>query len=159
MEPFNVTILASDHPFYKGVCYALTIPTPGGIYGIQAHHSSTIAGIVPGTLRYQTEEGKVLEAAVSGGIAKVENGEVLILVDTAERPEEIDIMRARRNAERGEGGPAAKAEHTGIPLARRPRPRHKPPESKAHREYIESGSPPGLPLFYCAASNSLTNLR
>lgn len=47
MEPFNVTILASDHPFYKGVCYALTIPTPGGIYGIQAHHSSTIAGIVP----------------------------------------------------------------------------------------------------------------
>lgn len=99
MEPFNVTILASDHPFYEGVCYALTIPTPGGIYGIQAHHSSTIAGIVPGTLRYQTEEGKVLEAAVSGGIAKVENGEVLILVDTAERPEEIDIMRARRNAD------------------------------------------------------------
>lgn len=99
MEPFNVTILASDHPFYKGVCYALTIPTPGGIYGIQAHHSNTIAGIVPGTLRYQTEEGKVLEAAVSGGIAKVENGEVLILVDTAERPEEIDIMRARRNAD------------------------------------------------------------
>lgn len=54
---------------------------------------------MPGTLRYQTEEGKVLEAAVSGGIAKVENGEVLILVDTAERPEEIDIMRARRNAD------------------------------------------------------------
>ena len=41
----------------------------------------------------------VRHAAVSGGIAKVENGEVLILVDTAERPEEIDIMRARRNAD------------------------------------------------------------
>ena len=54
---------------------------------------------MPGTLRYQTEADKVLEAAVSGGIAKVENGEVLILVDTAERPEEIDIMRARRNAD------------------------------------------------------------
>ena len=54
---------------------------------------------MPGTLSYRTEEGKVLNAAVSGGIAKVENGEVLILVDTAERPEEIDIMRARRNAD------------------------------------------------------------
>ena len=99
MEPFNVTILASDHPFYKVVCYALTIPTPGGIYGIQAHQSNTIAGIVPGTLRYQTEADKVLEAAVSGGIAKVENGEVLILVDTAERPEEIDAKRAKRGVD------------------------------------------------------------
>lgn len=99
MEPFEVTILASDHPFYRGTCCSLTIPTPGGMYGIQAHHSNTVAGIVPGTLSYRTEEGKVLDAAVSGGIAKVENGEVLILVDTAERPEEINIMRARRNAD------------------------------------------------------------
>lgn len=99
MEPFQVNILASDHPFYKGTCYSLTIPTPGGMYGIQAHHSNIIAGIVPGTLRYETQEGNVLEAAVSGGLAKVENGEVLILVDTAERPEEIDIKRAQRDAD------------------------------------------------------------
>lgn len=99
MEPFQVKILASDHPFYEGDCYSLTLPTPGGMYGIRAHHSNTIAGIVPGTLRYQTGEGETLEAAVSGGLAKVENGEVLILVDTAERPEEIDITRARRNAD------------------------------------------------------------
>lgn len=99
MDPFKVNILASDHPFYEGECYSLTIPTPGGLYGIQAHHSNTIAGIVPGTLRCLTPSGELLEAAVSGGLAKVENGEVLILVDTAERPEEIDIMRARRNAD------------------------------------------------------------
>ena len=98
MDPFQVNILASDHPFYKGMCYALTIPTPGGMYGIQAHHSNMIAGIVPGTLRCRTEDGGILHAAVSGGIAKVENGEVLILVDTAERPEEIDANRAKRNA-------------------------------------------------------------
>ena len=30
---------------------------------------------------------------------KVENGEVLILVDTAERPEDIDANRARRDAD------------------------------------------------------------
>ena len=40
MEPFNVTILASDHPFYKGVCYALTIPTPGGI-SVYRHITAT----------------------------------------------------------------------------------------------------------------------
>ena len=36
---------------------------------------------------------------VSAGLVKVENGEVLILVDSAERPEEIDLNRARREAD------------------------------------------------------------
>ena len=98
MEPFQVNILASDHPFYEGKCYSLILPTSSGMYGIRAHHSNMIAAIVPGTLRYQVEEGAFLEAAVSEGLAKVENGEVLILVDTAERPEEIDAKRARRGA-------------------------------------------------------------
>ena len=69
------------------------------MYGIHAHHSNMITAIVPGTLQYQIRENQPLEAAVSGGMAKVENGEVLILVDTAERPEEIDANRARRRAD------------------------------------------------------------
>lgn len=99
MEPFQVHILASDHPFYEGACYSLTLPTAGGMCGICAHHSNMITAIVPGTLTYQVQEHVPQEAAVSGGLAKVENGEVLILVDTAERPEEIDAKRAKRDAD------------------------------------------------------------
>lgn len=99
MEQFQVHILASDHPFYEGPCYSLAMPTSGGMLGIQAHHSNMITAIVPGMLRYQAEEGVTREAAVSRGLAKVENGEVLVLVDTAERPEEIDDNRARRDAD------------------------------------------------------------
>lgn len=99
MNPFHVSILASDHPFYEGECYSLTLPTSSGMYGICAHHRNVIAALVPGTLRYQIQENVTLEAAVSGGLAKVENGEVLVLVDTAERPEEIDANRARRDAD------------------------------------------------------------
>ena len=85
MEEFQVKILASDHPFYEGKCYSLVIPTLRGMYGIHAHHSNMITAIIPGTLQYQIVPGAPLEAAVSNGLAKVENGEVLILVDTAER--------------------------------------------------------------------------
>ena len=99
MEGFQVHILAADHPCYEGECLSLVLPTTNGMYGIRARHSNMIAAIVPGTLRYQLQEDTVLEAAVSEGLAKVENGEVLILVDTAERPEEIDAKRARRNAD------------------------------------------------------------
>lgn len=99
MEEFQVKILASDHPFYEGKCYSLILPTAGGMCGIRAHHSNMITALVPGTLTYQMEQNVSREAAVSGGLAKVENGEVLILVDTAERPEEIDAKRAKRDAD------------------------------------------------------------
>lgn len=99
MDAFQVNILASDHPFYEGKCYSLMIPTSAGMCGICAHHSNMITAIVPGTLVYQVQENVPQEAAVSGGLAKVENGEVLILVDTAERPEEIDAKRAKRDAD------------------------------------------------------------
>ena len=36
MEPFQVHILASDHPFYEGPCYSLVLPTSDGMRGIQA---------------------------------------------------------------------------------------------------------------------------
>ena len=99
MEPFQVHILASDHPFYEGLCYSLVLPTSDGMRGIQAHHSNMITALVPGTMYYQIEENVSLEAAVSQGLAKVENGGGLILVDTAERPEEIDAKRAKRDAD------------------------------------------------------------
>ena len=38
-------------------------------------------------------------AAVSSGLVKIEEGEVLLLVDTAERPEDIDANRAKRAAD------------------------------------------------------------
>lgn len=102
MEPFQVQILASDHPFYRGECLSLVVPTVDGMYGIRAHHSNLITAVVPGVLQYQLPEGEPKEAAVSNGLLKVENGVVLLLVDTIERPEEIDINRARRDADQAQ---------------------------------------------------------
>ena len=58
-----------------------------------------IAAIVPGELKITTPDGNVIIAAVSEGLVKVENNQVLILVDTLELPEEIDENRAKRSAE------------------------------------------------------------
>ena len=96
MEAFRVHILAADQNFYEGPCVSLTIPTSDGEQGILAHHSDMIAAILPGTLRYQTPEGPVQLAAVSSGMVKIEKNDVLVLVDSVERPEEIDAARAQR---------------------------------------------------------------
>ena len=99
MEVFQAHILAADRTFYEGPCVSLTIPISDGEQGILAHHSDMIAAVLPGTLRYQTPDGPVERAAVSGGMVKIEKNEVLVLVDSVERPEEIDAARARREAD------------------------------------------------------------
>ena len=96
---FRSHVLAADRTFYEGPCVSLTIPTSDGEQGILAHHSDMIAAVLPGTLRYQVPDGPVQLAAVSSGMVKIEKNEVLVLVDSVERPEEIDAARARREAD------------------------------------------------------------
>ncbi len=99
MDTFQVHILAADKTMYEGPCVSLTIPASDGERGILAHHSSMMAAVVPGILRWQPPGQPVQLAAVSPGMVKVENNEVLVLVDSAERPEEIDEARARWEAD------------------------------------------------------------
>ena len=90
MDTFQVHILAADKTLYEGPCISLTIPASDGERGILAHHSSMMAAVVPGTLRYQPPGQPVQLLAVSPGMVKV---------DAAERPEEIDEARARWEAD------------------------------------------------------------
>ena len=99
MDTFQVHILAADRIFYEGPCVSLTIPASDGERGILAHHENMIAAVQPGMLRWQPPEQEVQLAAVSPGMVKVEHNDVLVLVDSAERPEEIDEARARRAAD------------------------------------------------------------
>ena len=96
---FPLHILAADKPFYEGDCESLVVPTLDGEYGVLAHHCNIILAIVPGTLTYRTPDGEMHAAAVAAGIMKVEEGEVLVLVDSALRPEDVDEARQRRIAD------------------------------------------------------------
>lgn len=99
MNVFSLTVLAAERSFYEGGCVSLIIPTIDGQYGILAEHSNMIGAVVPGSLKITTPEGREIIAAVSEGLVKVENNQVLILVDTAELPEDIDANRARHSME------------------------------------------------------------
>ena len=99
MNSFRLHIFAADRVFFEGNCVSLIVPTNHGQYGVQAHHSNMIAALVPGMLTYRLPEGESHNAAVSAGMIKVEANDVLVLVDAAERPEDIDAIRARRKAD------------------------------------------------------------
>ncbi len=102
MKTFHLRILAAERTFYDGPCASLTVPTIDGLYGLMALHESVVIAIIPGMLTLHTPDGEEQITAVSEGMLKMENNEALVLVDTIERPEEIDLSRAERIAAESE---------------------------------------------------------
>ena len=92
--------MASDHMVFDGDAQSVSLPTTEGSVGILAHHSNIIMAVVPGEITYRAADGSEETVIVSDGLLKVENGEAMILIDTAERPDEIDEARAQRAEER-----------------------------------------------------------
>ena len=103
MNTFHLRVLASDDLFFEGECDNLVVPCPDGSFGIQAWHANMISAVPPGDRRHRPADGhqagQEQSPAVSSGLVKVENTDVLVLLDTAEPPEEIDPNRARRAAD------------------------------------------------------------
>lgn len=101
MKEFQLAIYAADKIFYEGACNSLQVPTPDGKLGILANHSNIISAISPGLVKMNRGEEEFF-AVVSNGLIKVEANKVLVLVDTCERPEDIDRKRAERAKEEAE---------------------------------------------------------
>ena len=93
MNSFILNITASSGEFYQGSCESMVLPVKDGVYGVQAGHSPVLVAIHMGMLKF-TVEGETREILVGDGIAEVTPTFVLLLVDSAERPEDIDKNRA-----------------------------------------------------------------
>ena len=104
MSTFWLKIVARDHVFFNGSCEALVVPAHDGEVGILPHREAMILAIQEGELRFRTPEstGQWRKAVVGLGIVQVANNRVTVIVDTAERPEDIDEVRARQALERAE---------------------------------------------------------
>ena len=93
MNSFILNITTSSGEFYQGSCESMVLPVKDGVYGVQAGHSPVLVAIHMGMLKF-TVDGETREILVGDGIAEVTPTFVLLLVDSAERPEDIDKNRA-----------------------------------------------------------------
>ena len=93
MNSFILNITASSGEFYQGSCESMVLPVKDGVYGVQAGQSPVLVAIHMGMLKF-TVDGETREILVGDGIAEVTPTFVLLLVDSAERPEDIDKNRA-----------------------------------------------------------------
>ena len=98
---FYLEIITPEKQFYVGPASSLVMPALDGEYGVQPGHEPIVTAIEPGLVRFQAD-GAWNEVVVSDGFAEVMPDYVILLVSSAERPEEIDRARAERAKERAE---------------------------------------------------------
>ena len=102
MDTFGLRIISSDGIFYEGRCRKLVIPASDGEMGILPNHENMVIALSIDIGKLEIQEGKWQEVALGGGFAEIVNNRVTLIVDTAERPEDIDVRRAREQRERAE---------------------------------------------------------
>ncbi len=103
MNTFSLKIIASDKVFYDGKCGIVIVPALDGEKAIMAHHENMVIATKVGEVRFKADENEEWRRAVVGtGFVHIANNRVTMLVDTAERPEDIDAVRARQAYERAQ---------------------------------------------------------
>ena len=100
-KTFHLEIIATDRVFYQGECEHLVITAIDGLLGIMAGHEPLVTALPDGELKYMVD-GKWHYAAISEGFIQVMPDNSVILADTCELPEEIDIKRAEEERQRAQ---------------------------------------------------------
>ena len=102
MNTFKLKIVAVDKVFFDGDCAKLIVNAPDGDLELMANHEAAVLAVIPGLARFSEDGDNWREVVTGSGFVTVSNNEATMLVDSAERPEDIDAVRAREAKERAE---------------------------------------------------------
>lgn len=111
----GVRLLTPEGAVYDDIAYMVVAPSVEGEVGILPRHTPFIAFLRPGETRLKLLDDSEVVYATTQGYVSVEEDRVLVLVEQAERAEEIDPSRAQAALERAE---AALAEAGDDEVAR-----------------------------------------
>jgi len=99
---FNFEVHTPRRLFFSGKVQAITISLEDGEIGIYANHSPFSAHSVTGTLRIKDEGGNWRTAFVCGGVLEVKEHKNVLMVESADWPEEINreyVLESKKQAE------------------------------------------------------------
>ena len=101
-DELTLEIVTPERVVFNGVVEEVTIPGTEGEFGVLRGHASLLSSVDVGELAFIRDHKKT-RFAVNTGYVEVTASKVTVLVETAERSDEIDVERARRARERAEG--------------------------------------------------------
>jgi F-type H+-transporting ATPase subunit epsilon len=101
MSSVRLDIVTAERVVFSDDVEVIVVPGVEGQLGILPHHTPLMTTLQPGELRAR-KGGEEFFLAISGGFLEVRPDRVIVLADSAERAEEIDIARAEEAKRRAQ---------------------------------------------------------
>jgi F-type H+-transporting ATPase subunit epsilon len=115
---FTVRVVTPDGEVWSGEAVSVVVPGIEGYFGVWKGHEPLISAMDIGTLMIKTPSEQVVSLiAVHGGFVQVTGDEVIVLAETAEFSEQIDITRATTSEERARERLSGKFADIDVPRA------------------------------------------
>lgn len=94
-KSFHLEVVTPDRALLSEDVVSIVVPGAEGYLGVLANHAPLVTELRVGILSVRYPDDTEENVAISGGFMEVAHNRVLILADTAERPQDIDIQRAK----------------------------------------------------------------
>lgn len=101
MENFLLEIISPVKTIFTGEVKSVTIPGTLGSFQILKNHAPLISSFEIGKIKIGSDS-EIMEFSTGGGIFEVKNNKAIILAESVESKEEIDIKRANESKARAE---------------------------------------------------------
>ncbi|MDP2709162.1 MAG: ATP synthase F1 subunit epsilon [bacterium] len=86
-------IVTPERVVLKEEITQITVPTKAGEITVLPNHIPLVSSLMPGVIQIKKSNGEDEIISVSGGFLEVLKDKVVILADTAERAEELDLVQ------------------------------------------------------------------
>ncbi len=117
-ESLYLEVITPSKIVFKGNIESITIPGVQGSFQVLRNHAPIISIFEIGLVKIKVNPNTVKYFATAGGTVEVLRNNVLVLADSLEVVEEIDVERAKRAKERAEEWLTHPTEDTDIERAR-----------------------------------------
>jgi F-type H+-transporting ATPase subunit epsilon len=107
--PFQLTIVTPQGPVFEGSVASVVLPGSEGEFGVLPSHERLLAPLRIGEVEVRTDD-ELLYAAIADGFADVDGEEVVVMVESCEFADNVDVARAELARSRAEQGLVALAE-------------------------------------------------
>ncbi|MGK9369744.1 F0F1 ATP synthase subunit epsilon [Melioribacter sp. Ez-97] len=116
MKEFELEIITPSKVAYKGKVNAVTVPGTLGSFQILFNHAPLLSSFEIGRIKIKQGES-TSEFTTGGGTVEVLDNRVLILADSFESKEEIDVERAKNAYQRAKERLSSHSKDIDIPRA------------------------------------------
>jgi F-type H+-transporting ATPase subunit epsilon len=101
-EKFHAEVLTPEGKVFDDEVEMVSTKTSVGSIGVLAHHAPVLATLDPTELRLYRSESEVERFAQSEGYLQVANNRVLVLVEEAHPPDQLDAGQLRERLKQAE---------------------------------------------------------